>query len=505
MHEILESLATASATSLGLSVAIFLVAAIALLAPPSERKLLRQPIGFIVLFLVTRLLELVLSEASTAKRVVSLVGLTAILIAIGRGTVLLVVDIALGRRFSRPLPKIIRDIIQGIVYFVLSLAILRQLGFEPGQLLTTSALLTAVIGLSLQDTLGNVIAGLAVQIQRPFDVGDWVQYDDNPKNIGRVIESNWRATTLLTLDEFEIVVPNSMLAKAPLKNFTKPTNVARRNAYVSASYDVPPRKVHKTILQAIADAPGVLKTPSPSVVTNNFADSGIDYWVRFYTDQFHRRDIVESGVRDRIWYAFQRAGISIPFPHRIVHMQEASEAARERAARVKIEAADKALSNVDFLSVISDEQRLTLAERAQTRPFSAGETVVRQGDTTTELYLVLRGEVVVLLENDDAVENEVTRIGVGGFFGEMALITGEPRRATVKVSRDSELLVIDHTAFESVLQETPEVVEALSKVLAERQVELDVHSVRGSTEERTSVVDVQSGVLLGRIKRLFKL
>ncbi|HTJ83855.1 MAG TPA: mechanosensitive ion channel family protein [Polyangiaceae bacterium] len=504
MHEILESLATASATSLGLSVAIFLVAAIALLAPPSERKLLRQPIGFIVLFLVTRLLELVLSEASTAKRVVSIVGLTAILIAIGRGTVLLVVDIALGRRFSRPLPKIIRDIIQGIVYFVLSLAILRQLGFEPGQLLTTSALLTAVIGLSLQDTLGNVIAGLAVQIQRPFDVGDWVQYDDNPKNIGRVIESNWRATTLLTLDEFEIVVPNSMLAKAPLKNFTKPTNVARRNVYVSAAYDVPPRKVHKTILQAITDAPGVLKKPAPTVVTNNFGDSAIEYWVRFYTDQFHRRDIVESGVRDRIWYAFQRAGITVPFPHRVVHMQEASEAALERAARAKIEAGEKALSNVDFLQVISDDQRRTLAERAHTRMFSTGETVVRQGDTTTELYLVLRGEVVVVLESE-TVETEVTRLGVGAYFGEMALITGEPRRATVKVSRDSELLVIDHAAFESVLRETPEVVEALSQVLAERQVELDVHSVRGSSEERTSVVDQQSGVLLGRIKRLFKL
>jgi small-conductance mechanosensitive channel/CRP-like cAMP-binding protein len=504
VHEILESLATASATSLGLSVAIFLVAAIALLAPPSERKLLRQPIGFIVLFLVTRLLELVLSEASTAKRVVSIVGLTAILIAIGRGTVLLVVDIALGRRFSRPLPKIIRDIIQGIVYFVLSLAVLRQLGFEPGQLLTTSALLTAVIGLSLQDTLGNVIAGLAVQIQRPFDVGDWVQYDDNPKNIGRVIESNWRATTLLTLDEYEIVVPNSMLAKAPLKNFTKPTSVARRNVYVSAAYDVPPRKVHRTILQAIEDAPGVLKKPAPSVVTNSFGESAIEYWVRFYTDQFHRRDIVDSGVRDRIWYAFQRTGISIPFPQRVVHMHEASEAARERAARAKVEAGAKALANVDFLQVVSDEQRMTLAERAHTRMFSTGETVVRQGDTTTELYLVLRGEVVVVLESE-TVETEVTRLGVGAYFGEMALITGEPRRATVKVSRDSELLVIDHAAFESVLQETPEVVEALSQVLAERQVELDVHSVRGSSDERTSVVDQQSGVLLGRIKRLFKL
>ena len=141
---------------------------------------------------------------------------------------LLVLDTILSRRLDRPLPKIIRDILQGLVYFVLALAILRQLGVEPGQLLTTSALLTAVVGLSLQDTAGNLIAGLSVQLQRPFDVGDWIQFDDNPKNIGRVIEINWRATTLLTLDENEIIVPNGLLAKAPLRNYTKPTNVARR-------------------------------------------------------------------------------------------------------------------------------------------------------------------------------------------------------------------------------------------------------------------------------------
>jgi len=504
VHGIVESLASVSASSLGLWVAVILVAAIAVLAPPAERRILRQPIGFILVFLVTRGIDYLLTDASTAKRIISLVGLIAILVAIGRGTVLLVVDILLGRRCTRPLPKIIRDIIQGVVYFVLFLAILRQVGFEPDQLLTTSALLTAVIGLALQDTLGNVIAGLSVQIQRPFDLGDWVQYDDNPKNIGRVIETNWRATTLLTLDECEIIVPNGMLSKAPLKNFTKPTGVARRNVYVSAAYEVPPRKVHRTILQAIADTPGVLKKPTPSVLTSNFADSGIDYWVRYYTDQFPKRDVVDSAVRDRIWYAFQRANIEIPFPQRVVHTTSQSDESLERAERAKVDAKASALSKVDFLRILEDDQLRKLAARAHTRLFSSGETVVRQGDTSTELYLVLRGEVVVVLE-DAGGETEISHLDVGAFFGEMALVTGEPRRATVRVVRDSELLVIDRGAFEGVLHQSPEVVLGLSKILAERQIELDEHLARRSEAERASEVDERSGVLLGRIKRLFSL
>jgi small-conductance mechanosensitive channel len=504
VHELVESLASASGASIGFAVAVVLVGAIALLTPPAERRALRQPIGFIIVFLVMRALELALPTGHALARAVSVIGLAAILIAIGRASVLLVLDTILARRLDRPLPKIIRDILQGLVYFVLALAILRQLGVEPGQLLTTSALLTAVVGLSLQDTAGNLIAGLSVQLQRPFDVGDWIQFDDNPKNIGRVIEINWRATTLLTLDENEIIVPNGLLAKAPLRNYTKPTNVARRSVYVQAGYEVPPRKVAKVIIDAISDAAGVLKKPAPSVVTNQFADSGIEYWVRFYTDQFARRDLVDSAVRDRIWYSLHRAGIGIPFPHRVVHVHDHSEETRERAARAKVEARERALSRVDFLKVISDDLRRMLAERASSRLFSAGETVVHQGDESDELFIVLRGEVVVVLESE-AIETEITRLSAGQFFGEMALVTGEPRKATVKVARDSELLVIDHAAFEEVLHQNPEVVESLSKVLAERQVELDEHLARASAEERADVVEARSSLLIGRIKRLFAL
>ncbi len=504
MESIQKTLSGVSGATIGVGIALGLMGGAALLFDATERRALKQPLYFLVAHFVFKAIELLLEEGSAMWRVASILALATLLIAIGRAGVLLVLEAVLAKRLGRELPKIIRDILQGVVYFVLLLGVLRQLGLEPGQLLTTSALLTAVIGLSLQDTLGNLIAGLAVQMQRPFEVGDWIQYDGDPKNIGRVLEVNWRATRIITLDEIEIVVPNGLLAKSPLKNYTRPTPASRRNIYVSVGFDVPPRRVHEIIREAIADSPGVLRDPPPSIVTNGFGESGIEYWVRIFTDQFHRRDVVDGHVRDRIWYALQRAGIPVPFPLRAVHLQQHSDETIAKESERRTKKVKRALEQVDFLKVVDDAQRLQLAERSSTRLFSAGEVIVRQGEESDELFIIVKGEVAVVLES--ASESyEVTRLGRGKFFGEMALVTGEKRKATVKAITDCELLVIDHDAFQQVLREKPEVVESLSRVLAERQLELDEHAARASTEERTTMVEQQSSQLLGRIKRFFSL
>lgn len=502
MESLYRALTDARSQVVGLSVAGALLLVAFALCDAKERRKLRQPAYLLVAYVGLHALARAFEAGSGARRAVSLVALAALLGSIGRTGVLVVVDALLGRRLGRPLPKIIRDILQGVVYFVLLLAFLRQLGFEPGQLLTTSALLTAVVGLSLQDTLGNLVAGLAVQLQEPFAVGDWIQYDSEPSHIGRVLEINWRATRLLTLDEFEIIVPNGLLAKAPLKNFTRPTRIARRNVYVHAGLDVPPREVHGVILEALRDLPGVLAEPPPTVITNAFTESGVQYWVRVFIDDFRQRDPIDGAVRERLWYALQRAGIGVTIPQRTLNVQQHSEESRAREAEGRLERRQRALEGVGFLDVIDEGERRALAERAAIRLYSRGEVIVRQGEESDELFIVLRGEASVTVEAATD-EVEVARLGRGKFFGEMALVTGEARKATVRARSECELLVIDHDAFEAVLQGRAELVEKLSLVLAERQLELDEHLSRATGAERSSLVQQESSRLLSRIRRFF--
>ncbi|MFO0617466.1 MAG: mechanosensitive ion channel family protein [Polyangiaceae bacterium] len=502
MDPILNALGSASAQTIGLAIAAGLVLATALLLPKGDRRLVRQPVIFFAIHLVFRTIAYFVGDTSAFGKMVGFVSLGALLATIGRSAVVLVLDAIATRRLSTAVPKIIHQIVQGIVYFVILLAILRAGGVEPGQILTTSALLTAVIGLSLQETLGNLFAGLAVQLQRPFDVGDWIQFDAEPKHIGKVVEINWRATRLVTLDRLELVVPNGLLAKSPLKNFSKPTIVVRRSVYVQIGYETPPPRVHQVILSALEDAPFVLKEPAPTIVSNDFKDSGIEYWVRFFINDFDRRDIADGGVRDRLWYAFQRAGIRVPFPQRQIEMHQVSEESKARDSARKATKRELALEKVDFLQVISQAQRRELAERATIRLFSPGEFIVRQGDASAELFIILKGEVAVVLESEKE-HKEVTRLATGKFFGEMALVTGEKRRASVRAATECELLVIDHDAFKRVLDETPAVAEQLSQLLADRQVELDEHAAKSSASERTAASKEQSSMLLQRIRKWF--
>ena len=474
MKDLVAQLSSASGQSLGLVLAAALTGLAYLLLPRSEAKSAKQPLLFLVGHALMRGLLGLLQAPSSLHTTVNLVALTLLLLAVGRAAVLLVVEALFGHRLGRPLPKIIRDIIQAVVYFFLLLA------------------------------LGNLVAGLSVQVQQPFTVGDWIQFDTDPKNVGRVVEINWRATTLQTLDEFHVVVPNGQLAKAPLRVFTRPTKVVRRNVFVHVSYAIPPKRVHKIVLEALKGAQLVLTSPPPTIVTHNFDESGIEYWIRVYIDDYSKRDMADGVVRDRIWYAFKRHGLSIPFPQRVVHLEQHSDETREREHSAIVQKQRDVLSKVDFLSVIQEDLLSELAARANTRLFSTGELVVRQGEESSELFIVTRGEVSVVLSVENA-EREVSRLGAGQFFGEMALVTGERRKATVKAATECELLVITRVAFEEVLRKAPEAVEALGHVLARRQVELGHHEAAMSVDDQKLEVERESNVLIRRIKKLFSI
>jgi small-conductance mechanosensitive channel/CRP-like cAMP-binding protein len=489
-----------SIESVGLGVAILLVLALLLLLPSHARRLARQPVLFLALHGAARGADF-LARAESIHRELAFASLVLLLASIGRASVILVLDVGLGRRLTRPLPRIVRDLTQGVVYIIILFTALRTAGVEPGSILTTSALLTAAIALSLQETLGNLVAGLAIQVQRPFDVDDWIQFDTEAKHVGRVLEINWRATKILTLDDVEVIIPNATLAKAPITNFTKPLHHSRRSLYVQVPADIPPQTVHRTILEVLPGSFGVLEDPPPSVVTNAFTDGNLEYWVRFFTEKFDKRDGVDGAARDRIWYAFARAGIPLASPTRYIHMHEVSLESRAREEANRVEKREKILESVDFFRVLSPEQRHTIATRANIRWYGDGEAVVRQGENTTELYIVKTGEVVVRRERTNgADEQDLARLGPGQFFGEMALMTGEPRNATVRAKGACALFVIEHASLAEVLEDAPELAEHISRVIAERQSEIEATDAIAPTN-----VQERSSLLLGRIRRFFAL
>ncbi|MCH9682198.1 MAG: mechanosensitive ion channel family protein [Deltaproteobacteria bacterium] len=494
----------------GSLLAAVLLVALRLLLPYSRRRLIVWPFRLLVAHLAFVALAAVTPAGGGLHRFAQLSAFLLILVCLGRAGFVLVIDSLLSRSMARPMPKIFRDILEGLVYTAAVLATLRAAGAELDALLTTSALLTAVVGLSLQDTLGNLFAGLSLQAQNPFELGDWIQFADDEQMVGRVVEINWRATRVITLDQVEVVIPNGMLAKAPIRNFTKPSVMSRRSLRVVVPRDVPPHRVRAAIIAGLRDTEGVSPLPAPDLITEAFTERGMQYWVRYFIEDFQRRESIDGLARERIWYALRRAAIEVAVPMLDVAVHPDDEQQRKRSAQQGLARRLRVLQRVDICRALPQEQQQRLAEAAEIRSYGAGELVIRQGADGDELFIVMHGQVLVTVDEDEHTPPgdsvELARLGPGSFFGEMSVMTGEARSANVRTMQDSELLVVGKAAFASVLADAPQLAERISEVLAERQQQLDSASSKPAAPAMQGALDGErSGQLLVRIREFFSL
>ena len=488
-------------TQIGLLLALGAIGVGVFLLPGAERRRFRAPVLLLLAWFALTGVKVALG-AQSASRTLDTAGVFLLWAAAGHALALALLDGLLSHRLRLPIPRIFRDILQVTLYFVVLMVTAREAGVELSSLLAGSALITAVIGLSLQDTLGNVFAGLSIQAQRPFEVGDWVQLAESVEPLGKVTEINWRATKLLTADQIEIIVPNGVLAKTSIRNLSKPLPFVRRGIRVRAAYEFSPAHVRETLLKAIVDAPGVRTDMAPSVIIEDFDPDGASYRLRYFADVSEHIHAVDSVVRERIWYAFRRAGIDIPYSQRDVHLykREVDDRATVRATHVARRLQD--LRRVDIFDVLSEEALQTLAENLSTRRYAAGERIMKQGDEGDQLFLIEHGEVAVVLEPPNAPAVELARLGKGKFFGEMSLLTGARRTASVRATSECAVLVVGKQDFQQILEKAPELVEKISAILAARQAQLATTS---SGQPNAAAVTSQSTVLLGKIRDFFGL
>jgi CRP-like cAMP-binding protein len=267
---------------------------------------------------------------------------------------------------------------------------------------------------------------------------------------------------------------------------------------------VPPGEVQRLFLAAIKGTPGVLAQPAPDVNTIGFNDRGVEYRVRYWTASFDRRDPLDGAVRDRLWYALQRAGHGVPAALRHIYMHESSERTRGEEQVRAADAREGSLRVVDIFRDLPKEALRAVAQGTERRMYCAGELVIEEGSEGSELFVVESGEVEVLVARERGEPARVAVLGKGRFFGEMSLMTGERRRASVRTTTDTVLLVVDKSDFQPVLESNAALAQRISSLLAERELGLGEAQSR-DPGERKSMVEQRSDALLQRIRAFFSL
>jgi small-conductance mechanosensitive channel/CRP-like cAMP-binding protein len=479
---------------------------------PQQRRRIRRVVMFFGVYLLAVLVSSTLHVAGFV-RVWHVAHFMAELLEVFTAINLVAValfDLALPR-VKIEVAALASDLIVGVAYVAAILVLLIDEGFNPSSVLGASAVASGVFALSLQSTLGNVIGGIAIQIDGSIHVGDWIQLENGRQ--GKVKDIRWRHTAIETRDWDTIIVPNSGLLAQSF------TILGRRTAqpiqhrmwvYFNVDFRYAPAHVIDVVTDALLAAPmkNVAADPKPNVICMDLAKDTRDsfgyYAVRYWLTDLAVDDPTSSAVRARVYAALRRAGIPLARPASTTFFapneDDDDKARQERLSQKRL----AAIESIEIFHALTVDEKHFLSNHLIYAPFTAGETMTRQGAVAHWLYIMTSGTADVRTHSE-GIEARVNTINAPGFFGEMGLMTGAPRTADVVALTDVECYRLDKEAFKKIITDRPEVVAEMSKMLAKRRVDLTAVTEGLDDEAKKAREATEQAAIFRRIRNFFGL
>jgi small-conductance mechanosensitive channel/CRP-like cAMP-binding protein len=377
-------------------------------------------------------------------------------------------DFYFEKKRHTPIPHFLREVVGGIIFLIVLLLILSYGYHAEAQLkglLAGSGVVAIILGFAGQNLFAGIIGGVSIQINRPYKVGDWLQVGER---FAEVMEINWRSTRLRTNDAIYLDIPNNEMVSHTIVNLHYPTEVHAMRIRVGIEYKNPPNRVKDALFRAASTAEGVLPEPKVKVFLVDFADSAVIYEIKFYMGNHARINEINDAVRTNVWYELKRQGITIPFPIRTLHLERKAAASMQE----EYQEARAILRSEALFECLSDEQIESLVQQSQVSHFGRGERVIREGAEGDSMFVLLRGTAEVSISKN-GTSISVATLKAPDCFGEMSLLTGEHRTATVRAQTDCQVMEIGKPVMAELLRASPDCLERLSELLANRKMETE--------------------------------
>jgi small-conductance mechanosensitive channel/CRP-like cAMP-binding protein len=403
----------------------------------------------------------------------------------------LIFDVVIRRRRDVAAPQLLRGIVSIVLYVLLFTSVLSTVfpGIEWKTFFAGGAVFAAVLALALQETLGNLFAGIALHMEETFEIGDVIHSGDY---IGVVEGVSWRATRIRGFSNQRLVLPNSVIARDRLEIYPR-NNLNGRTISVGVDYHVAPATVIGILTQVAGHVDGVARELPCFARVAGFGDSAVNYEIKYFTRDFSARDRIDADIRKAVWYALRRSGIAMPFPIRAFQPYTPPT-----VEQLTPEETLKRLREIDVLSPLSDQELQSLAAAVRVHFYSKGEAILRHGTSGDSMFVVHSGAVVVRLPDDSMTGwHQVAQLGPGSVFGEMALLTGEMRAADVVAMTDVVALEIGKESLHPILNSHPDLAGAITQQIMQRKEHLE--SLVGQSPEEVELT------LISRIRSYFGL
>jgi len=388
----------------------------------------------------------------------------ALVIAIVRFLGMLIFATTMRKSGQHEIASLVRTVLSIIIYIVAFFMIFQSQypSVQLAPLFTGSAIIGIVVGLALQDTLGNLFSGIALQADRPFQVGDVISITN--QGTGVVEAVSWRGVKIRTFQSKLLVISNSVLGKETIEVAPR-DNLNARLVYFNTEYSVSPTKTAQLIREAVRHVENVSNKVRPIVRIRNLGSDGIDWEIKYWVEDYTKYNDTDALIRQRIWYALRRENIEFAYPTRTIHMVPKPEPVPVEAV---IDKASEHLTNVPVFAPLSEEEISRLARASVKRTFAPGEPIVRKGQEGRSMFVIVRGNVNVQIPGKDG-HQVINRLTTNDFFGEMSLLTGEPRSATVVADDEVDVLEIRKGALKPIFESNPELMESVVEIIEERK------------------------------------
>jgi small-conductance mechanosensitive channel len=354
------------------------------------------------------------------------------------------------------IPALFRDMVRSLLVGAGAAVIYSQVwGKDFAGALAALGLGSLVLGLALQEPLGNVFSGIMLLFERPLNNGDWISVDGRT---GRVTEMNWRAVGIETVTSETIIVPNSVLYKTTFSNLSRPTPVRTEVIEIGFGYDEPPARVKAVLMDLLKSVPAILPTPVPTVRLADYKDYSILYRLEFCVPNQDAVRSVRDEVLSRLWYVCQRHGLEIPYPIAI----EVGEEMRHMAARRAVNVAGLLAPYPQFLPA-AGTGGLRIAH------YTAGEILLTEGDQFDGLILVINGSARLSARNTAGLDQDAGFIGPGDFIGEHSMLAGQPSPLEARALEDVRAIVYDLETARTVIDSSPALARRVGETIEARR------------------------------------
>jgi small-conductance mechanosensitive channel/CRP-like cAMP-binding protein len=363
-----------------------------------------------------------------------------------------------------------------------------------------------VVGFALQNLILDTFSGLAIHLERPFSVGDWINVQTRMGTfIGRVEETNWRTTRLWNTDRNLIIIPNSFMTTTVVVNFSMPTAIARFELDFLLDFNVPTDRVLRVLQAALMSAVGPggpLAEPAPKVRIDSVSEEGIKYKLRYFLSPVETSPSkARNTILGKVMQHLHHSGISLTYPKRDVFVADMPWRQKDwKNQKDQI----RQVQRLALFKLLSEDDLEFLTSEMKVEHYPRGHTIVSEKDEGSSMFILAEGMLEVLIAQEDKAPLKVAVLEPGDFFGEKSMLSGEPRSATVATTTESVVGEITKDAIGRLISRNPDVAQLLSLAVAQRQAENNAMLI-ASGDSKESYVEKEAAHIFSSLKRFFKL